>query len=398
MNATRASVRASRIEPFEVMDIVRAARERDEAGLQPPTCHLEVGQPSSAPPPRVLEAASAAMGRPHGYTDALGLPELRTAIAYFHLERHGVELDPRRVAVTSGASAGLVLALAALADPGELVLVTEPGYPCYANTARVLGLEVSVARLDSATGYRPSPARLDEAAAVDPAVVVVASPANPTGTVLGRSDLAGLHGWCSHRGATLVVDEIYHGTTGAAAPSAAVFDDVVVVQSFSKYFCMTGWRLGWLVLPEDLVRPVEKLAQNLYLAPPTISQHAAVAALGATDELDSVAATYRSNARVIEEVLRANGTTDIAPAEGAFYVWADVSHLGPARELCARWLDEIGVAATPGGDFDGDRGDDFVRFSVAGDPATVREAATRLDRWMATTNGVAATTPTAGRP
>ncbi len=390
MTPTRVSERAAAIPAFEVMDTVRAARERDETvrtaeSALPETCHLEVGQPAAGPPAVALRAAQAAMAAPHGYTDSLGMPELRSRIAEFHRERHGTEVDPERVVITSGASAGCVLALAALADPGDAVVVTEPGYPCYANTARVLGLEVVTARVDSSTGYRLTPDVLD-AAPLDagPAALVVASPANPTGSVLTRSDLADLHRWCEDRGTTMVVDEIYHGTSSERLPSATGFPDAVVMQSFSKYFCMTGWRLGWMVVPEQLVRPVERLSQNLYLAPPTLSQWGALAALGATRELDELATSYRSNAKILEDVLRSHGVVDIAPAEGAFYVWADLGEFGDSTELCSRWLREIGVAATPGHDFDGHRGHRFVRFSVAGDAELINEAAARLDRWFTT--------------
>ncbi|MFV0317576.1 MAG: pyridoxal phosphate-dependent aminotransferase [Microthrixaceae bacterium] len=389
MTAPHPSRRASAIHAFEVMDVLRAAREREAAGLE--TLHLEVGQPAALAPRAVLDAAAAALGGPLGYTDALGLPELRERIALHYAQRYGIQLDPARVVVTSGASAGTVLALAALADAGDTVMVTEPGYPCYANDARVLGLEVVTAHLDASTGYRATPGVLQAAirgmqatrVVAGVSAVIVASPANPTGTVLWSDDLDRLHTWCAGAGATLVLDEIYHGTSTEPLTSAAAYDDAVVIQSFSKYFAMTGWRLGWLVLPSSLIRPVEKLAQNLYLAPSTISQHAALAAFDATDELDGLASTYRANAATVTEMLRSHGITDIAPADGAFYVWANVGHLGDSRELCSRWLNEIGVAATPGHDFDSVRGSGFVRLSVAGDPAVVSEATARLDRWFA---------------
>ncbi len=213
--------------------------------------------------------------------------------------------------------------------------------------------------------------------------LVVASPSNPTGTVLSDSELGALHRWCAGRDTTLVVDEIYHGTASATSATAAAFDDAVVVQSFSKYFCMTGWRLGWLVLPEELVRPVERLAQNLYLSPHALSQEAAIAAFDACEELDSHASTYQRNRDVVMDALRGCGVEDIAPAQGAFYVWADLSAWGGSGELCRRWLDEIGVACTPGGDFDPPRGERFVRFSVAGSTAEIDTAVRRLTGWLA---------------
>jgi len=213
---------------------------------------------------------------------------------------------------------------------------------------------------------------------------VVASPANPTGAVLRPEELDALADWCARSGTRLVADEIYHGITeGRPAPTAAGVPDAVVVQSFSKYFCMTGWRVGWLVLPPELVRPVERLSQNLYLAPPTLSQHAAAAAFDATDELDAHVERYAANRHRLVAALADGGITDVAPAEGAFYVWADVGRLGASGDLCARWLDELAVAATPGTDFDPAGGDRFVRFSVAGSRAEVDDAAERLGAWLA---------------
>jgi aspartate/methionine/tyrosine aminotransferase len=213
---------------------------------------------------------------------------------------------------------------------------------------------------------------------------VVASPSNPTGALLTPGELGDLTAWCAAGGVRLVADEIYHGITeGRPAPTAAAIPDAVVVQSCSKYFCMTGWRLGWLVLPEDLVRPVERLTQNLYLAPPTLAQHAALAAFDATEELDAHVAAYTANRHRLLDALRAGGITEVAPAEGAFYVWADVGHLGDSRDLCRTWLDELAVAATPGVDFDPGRGHRFVRCSVAGPAAEVDAAAARLEAWLA---------------
>lgn len=377
---------------FEVMDVLAAARRRDarvegDSSLEP-TCHLEVGQPAAPTPPAVLAAAADALGGHLGYTDTAGLTELRSAISEFHARRSGTPALEDRVVVTSGASAGCVLALAAIADPGESVVTFEPGYPCYANIAHALGLATLPVHLDSSTDYRPTPALLDDAAdghgtTSRIAAVVVASPSNPTGTVLDAAELEALANWCDRRGATLVVDEIYHGTAEDELASAAGHDTTVVVQSFSKYFCMTGWRLGWLVLPPHLVRPVERLAQNLYLAPHTLSQHAALAAFDATDDLDALAHRYATNRRILLEALRTAGVTDIAPAVGAFYVWANLGAWGDSADLSRIWLDELGVAVTPGGDFDRVVGDRFVRFSVAGSTETVTDAARRISGWLA---------------
>ena len=387
MGAPRASTRSKRIAPFEVMDIVAAARRRDAFAASTgadPVLHLEVGQPSAGPPEVVLDAARRGLDTALGYTDALGTTELREAIAGFHRRRDSTDVPADRVVVTSGASAGCVLAFAALCDPGERIAVFEPGYPCYRNTAEALGIEVRSIALDPRSGYIPSPAQLDQAMAEGPPLraVVVASPSNPTGTALGEDALNALHEWCHDHDATLVVDEIYHGTATTPLPSATRFEDTIVVQSFSKYFCMTGWRLGWLTLPEALMRPVEALQQNLYLSPHALSQVAALAALGATDELDAHAYSYAANRATLTEALREAGVNSIAPAHGAFYVWADLGAWGTSDDLCTRWLEEIGVAATPGRDFDSHSGDSFVRFSVAGSPREIGAAAERLGSWL----------------
>ena len=379
--------RAERIPPFEVMDVVRAARDRAERPAPGPVCHLEVGQPSTPAPATVRDAARVALDGPLGYTDSLGLPELRGRIARWYGERHGLPVDAARIAVTTGASAGCVLAFLACFDPGDRVAVCEPGYPCYRHILEVLGVEVVALPIDAAVRYQPTPAALDALGPLDG--VVVASPANPTGGVLRPDELDALTDWCARTGTRLVADEIYHGITeGRSAPTAAGRPDVVVVQSCSKYFCMTGWRIGWLVLPHDLVRPVERLSQNLYLAPPTLSQHAAMAAFDASGELDRHVERYTANRHRLVDGLRDAGITGIAPAEGAFYVWADVGHLGDSRDLCHRWLDELAVAATPGTDFDPQQGHRFVRFSVAGSVDEVAAATDRLTTWAARNGSV----------
>jgi aspartate/methionine/tyrosine aminotransferase len=381
--ARRVSDRADRVPAFEVMDLVGLAAERERrAGPPGPVCHLEVGQPSAPAPRRVLEAARAALDLPLTYTESLGLPELRSAIAGWYHQRHGLELDPERVAVTAGASAGCVLAFLASFDPGERVGVCVPGYPCYRHMLEVLGCEAVPVPLEHSSGYRPTPELLDGCGPLDG--LVVASPSNPTGTTLTPAELDRLLAWCAAHDVRLVADEIYHGIdAGQAAPTAAADPDAVVVQSFSKYFRMTGWRLGWLVLPDELCRPVERLAQNLYLAPPTLAQRAAVAAFNATDELDVEVRRYAINRELLVGGLHRVGVRGIAPADGAFYVWADVAHLGDSRELCRRWLEELAVAATPGVDFDPERGRRFVRFSVAGPTDEVRAATERLTGWIA---------------
>lgn len=370
---------------FEVMDIVRAARERDASGSPDATCHLEVGQPGHPPPVQVIEAARAALDAPIGYTEGLGTPQLRERIAGHYSDRYGLALDPGRVAVTTGASGGCVVAFLACFDPGARVAVVRPGYPCYANILEAFGIEVVPLEVDRSSGYQPTPSHLDGAGPLDG--LVVASPSNPTGAVLGADELGALATWCDGNDTMLMVDEIYHGISDRQLPTAAATGSAMVVQSFSKYFCMTGWRLGWLVLPEELVRPVERLSQNLYLSPPSLSQSAALAAFDATDELDAHARRYAENRELLVDALRGAGVEEVAPAEGAFYVWADTSRWGGSRRLCRLWLSELGVAATPGVDFDPRRGEGFVRFSVAGPSEEVAEGARRLAGWLSSTDG-----------
>jgi aspartate/methionine/tyrosine aminotransferase len=361
------------------MEVMRAAEERERSGGQ--VLHLEVGQPSTGAPAGVVAAAHAALdsGAALGYTGALGLAELRAAIAAHHARWYGIDLDPARVVVTTGASASCVLAFLACFDAGDRVAVVAPGYPCYRNMLAAFGVEVVDVEVDATTRFQPTPDLLDAAAPL--AGVVVASPSNPTGTMLTAAEMGALAGWCAANDARLVSDEIYHGVTyGAEVPTAVAHDpEAVVVQSFSKYFSMTGWRLGWLLAPESLLGAIERLAQNLYISPPTLSQVAALAAFDCHDELAANVARYAVNRALLLEGLPRAGLTELAPADGAFYVWARTDHLDVDSErLCATWLDEMGVAATPGIDFDPRRGRSWVRFSFAGATADVAEAVRRL--------------------
>lgn len=374
------------VAPFYVMEMMRAAAARVAAGGE--VLHLEVGQPSTGAPAAVQAAAVAALasGDALGYTEARGWPPLRQAIAADYRTRRGVAVDPERVMVTVGSSGAFLLAFLAAFPPGARVAVTEPGYPCYRNILAALGRVPVGVPIGPETGWLLTPDLLDAAGPLDG--VVVASPANPTGTVLAPEALAALASWCRAQGATLVSDEIYHGisfgppVTTALSLAGALAEHVVVVNSFSKYHSMTGWRLGWMVLPEPLVGPVERLAQNLVICAPTPAQHAAVAAFGATEELDGHVARYRANRAVLLDGLAAAGITRLAPADGAFYVYADVGHLtSDSLALCRRWLDELGVAATSGIDFDPVRGHRFVRFSFAGASDEIAEAVRRLGTW-----------------
>ncbi|MGD9752316.1 MAG: pyridoxal phosphate-dependent aminotransferase [Acidimicrobiia bacterium] len=375
------------IPPFHVLEVVRAAQQVEAAGRR--VLHLEVGQPSTPAPALARQAAAEALsGDVLGYTTANGIAPLRARIARHYAERHHLDIDPGRIVLTAGASGGFVLAFLAAFERGERVAVTEPGYPCYRNTLLAFErLPVGVP-VGADTRFQPTPALLDAAAAHHGPLrgLVVASPSNPTGSALRPGELAELAAWCRERSVRLVSDEIYHGISyGEPPPTALSVDgDAIVLNSFSKYFSMTGWRLGWMVLPPALVGPVDRLAANLFICPAVLSQHAALAAFEAGEELDGHVARYGRNRRIVLDGLAAAGLVDVAPADGAFYAYADVSHLtGDSAALCRRWLEELGVAATPGIDFDPVRGHRFVRFCYAGDTDDLREAMALLQRWVA---------------
>lgn len=373
------------IPPFFVMEVMRAAAEREAAGLE--VLHMEVGQPSTGAPKGVAEAAAAAVAGtdPLGYTGALGIPPLRAAIVRWYKDRYGVEVPERRVVVTTGSSGAFQLGFLAAFDPGDRVAMASPSYPAYRHTLTAAG----VVPVELPTGpehrFQPTVALLE--ALEEPVQgLIVASPANPTGTMLSREELTALSDWCRANGVRMVSDEIYHGLTyGTGAVTAAeVNDEALVVNSFSKYFSMTGWRLGWMIVPDDLLRSVECLAQNLFISAPTLSQVSAVAAFDCTEELDGHVARYARNRALLLEELPKAGFTKMAPADGAFYIYADVSDMTDDSEaLAKRILEETGIACTPGIDFDTARGRRFLRFSFAGAEETIAEAARRLIAWRA---------------
>jgi len=371
----------SSVPPFHAMEMAGLATAREATGAS--VIHLEVGQPWSPAPAAALAAAARALERDRiGYTNASGLLSLRKRIAGHYRDWYGVELDPTGTVITAGASAGFTLAFLACFDPGDRVGVVEPGYPCYRNTLLALGVEPVAIAVGPESRWAPTPELLERAGPLDG--LVVASPSNPTGTVLARERLAEVVDWCRANDAQLISDEIYHGITyGQRAESAlALSSDAVVVSSFSKYFSMTGWRLGWITAPPAVMEAVERFQQNLYICAPALSQHAAVAAFDCADELDGHVARYAHNRQVLLEGLASAGLTDRAAADGAFYVYADVSHLtDDSRLLCRRWLEEIGVTTGPGIDFDLARGHQFVRFSYSGHADDIAEGCRRLAAW-----------------
>jgi aspartate/methionine/tyrosine aminotransferase len=370
------------IPPFYVMEVMKAAAKRERA--EGDVLHLEVGQPSTPAPTSVVTAARAALESNRlGYTDATGVPELKERIALHYEERYGLEIAPERVVVTVGASGGFVLAFLAAFDVGDRVGVTQPGYPCYRNTLEAFGVEVVAIPVGPETRFVPTSRRLAEAGPLDG--LMLASPANPTGTALTSAEMADIATYCRSNDIRLIVDEIYHGIEyGGQIPTALSLEpDAVVLQSFSKYFSMTGWRLGWVIAPEELVRPMERLAQNLFISPPTLSQLAAIAAFDAADELDRNVARYAENRAVLIDGLGAVGLDHFASPDGAFYFYIDVSHLTTdSQELCAIWLDELGVACTPGIDFDPDQGHRYVRLSYSESTRDIRTATERIAGWV----------------
>jgi aspartate/methionine/tyrosine aminotransferase len=364
------------------MDVLRAANLREAAGE--PVIHLEVGEPGSPAPQAVRDAARQALDAgPIGYTDSLGIAPLRQAIATHYRARYGLAVEPAEVVVTTGSSAGFLLAFLAAFEAGDRVGVAVPGYPAYRNILAALAIEPVPIEAGRESRYQPTVESIAAAGRLDG--LVLASPANPTGAMIGAPGLVRLAAFCRERGIRLVSDEVYHGITYAAPATTArgCSCEAIVVNSFSKYYCMTGWRLGWLLVPPDLARSVECLAQNFYISPPALSQLAAVAALSCGDELDRHVARYRKNRDLLTDALAAAGLDRFAPAEGAFYLYADVSQLtGDSEELCRRWLAETGVAVTPGRDFDPIHGAQAVRLSFAGSTEGVAEAARRLARWL----------------
>jgi aspartate/methionine/tyrosine aminotransferase len=373
--------------PFLVMDVISAANARQAALPEgaPHVIRMEVGQPGTGAPAGAVAAAQSALrsGHPLGYTEAFGLRSLRERISAHARNWYDVDLPIERIAVTVGASGGFPLAFLAAFDPGDRIAMAAPFYPPYVNILTALGMVPVILEAGLETRFQPTVAMLEQ---LDPRPdgLIVASPCNPAGTMLHADELAAIATWCDRNGVRLISDEIYHGLNyDSPVASAAQFSDsAVVVNSFSKYFSMTGWRIGWLVLPPDLARPVECLAQNLFISAPYISQVAAEAAFDCHDELRANIARYRRSRDHLLTALPAAGFSRLSPAEGAFYLFADIGdRSNDSVAFCARMLREAGVAVSPGVDFDRTRGNRFVRFSYCGPEEDMREAAERLKNW-----------------
>ena len=380
----RAGSARSAIEPFMVMDVMVAAAAREAAGHR--VIHMEVGQPATPAPRAAREAVKRLIDSDNlGYTLALGTDPLRARIARLYRDWYGLEVAPNRIVVTAGSSGAFILAFLALFDTGARVALPAPGYPCYRHILSALGQVPVALETGPATRWMPTAAQIAAAAAgggLDG--VLIASPANPTGTMLEPARLAEIARGCRERGLWLVSDEIYHGLAyGMEQASALQFnDDAIVINSFSKYFSMTGWRVGWMVVPERIVRVIERLAQNLFICAPAISQAAALAAFDGLDELEANKRVYRANRELLMTEMPRAGFDNLVPADGAFYLYADVSaQTDDAGQFARRMLDETGVAATPGLDFDPARGRHFMRFSYARSTADMTEAVRRLQAW-----------------
>ncbi|MGB6549114.1 MAG: aminotransferase class I/II-fold pyridoxal phosphate-dependent enzyme [Xanthobacteraceae bacterium] len=375
----------SNVPPFMVMDVMAAAARLEAKGRR--IVHMEVGQPAAGAPATAIAAVRAALaGGPHGYTEALGMASLRRRIARAYYEWHGLDIDPERVVVTTGSSAGFMLAFLAAFEPGDGVAVALPGYPPYRHILTALGcepvsIETSAADRWSITGeslltlHRQRPLK----------GVVVGSPANPTGTMMTAPALAALIRSAEDAGIAVISDEIYHGLDYAfAAESAAkLSSDTIIINSFSKYFCMTGWRIGWMVTPPSLLRAIERLQQNLAISVPTLSQIAAEAAFDGRAELEQIKQGYEDNRRILLEGLPRAGLDSFLPVDGAFYLYADISRFSnESFDFATRMLEDAGVAATPGVDFDPLHGRKFLRLCYAGTREDMREAVERIGRWL----------------
>ena len=385
--APAASLRSD-VEIYQMWEVFKAVNAKVKAGGK--VVSLLAGEPTLPPPQAAIKAAQDALsgGKPLGYTEALGIPALREGIAQLYKRRHGLDIPAKRVAVTVGTSAGLMLAFLAAFSAGDTVAVVEPSYPAYRGTLKAIDLVPYRLTTDASTGYRVTPEMI---AALPPEVkgVVIASPANPTGTMLSAAELRAIYDLCQQRGLWLIVDELYHGVTydRAADSVLSVGDEAIVINGFSKYWGMTGWRLGWLVLPEQLVQRIEGLHGSLQISAPTLSQLAGIAALGADAELTPRVEAYRVNRDKLLEAVKRWGITRFAPPDGAFYLYLDVGDFtDDSVAFCKRMLEETGVVAAPGVDFNTADGHRYIRFSFCMDAAIIDDAIARLDPWFSRLN------------
>jgi aspartate/methionine/tyrosine aminotransferase len=388
LEAAKQLVRPSKrsdVPPFIVMDVMAAAAQREAQGAH--IIHMEVGQPAAPAPATAIKAAQSALARGRiGYTETLGIPSLRARIARSYQDAYGLALDPARVVVTTGSSGGFILAFLSLFEPGDRVALANPGYPPYRHILSALGCEPVLIETSAETRWALSAKALIAAHRRAPLKgVVIASPANPTGTMMDVDTQTRLIAVAESEGVRVISDEIYHGLDYAFAAETAVnvSERVVVINSFSKYFCMTGWRVGWMIVPDALVRPIERLQGNLAISVPTLAQIAAEAAFDGREEMEAVKHGYEENRRILTEGLPKAGLDKFLPVDGAFYLYADISRFSAdSLDFAKRMLNEAGVAATPGIDFDPVSGRHFLRFCYAGSAAEMREAVRRIGNWL----------------
>jgi aspartate/methionine/tyrosine aminotransferase len=377
--------RRSDVAPFIAMDVLAEAAKLESQGRN--IVHMEVGQPSAPAPKAALAAAQKALEHGRlGYTEALGIMPLRNALSQHYKKTYGVGVPVERVMATTGSSAGFNLAFLAAFDPGDRIVLTAPGYPAYRNILKALDLVPVEVEVGADTRWSLTHGHLEEAQKSGPVKgVLVASPANPTGTMTTPDVLDEMIRYCDEEGIWFISDEIYHGLDYAGEQKTALetSQNVIIINSFSKYYCMTGWRIGWMVLPEQLVRPTERIAQSLYISPPELSQIAATTALDAVQELEAVKAGYAANRALLLEGLPKIGLDKLLPVDGAFYVYADISRFSTdSLAFAKQMLNDVGVAATPGVDFDPVHGHEFLRFSFAGANQDMKEALVRLGKFL----------------
>lgn len=370
------------VAPFIVMDVMHAAHDLEIEGES--IMHMEIGQPGTGAPQGVIEAAKKALDTEQlGYTESFGIAPLRSAIRDHYVRKYGVYVPLERIAVTTGSSGAFILSFIAAFDEGDKVAMASPGYPAYRNILTALGIEVVEIPVGPNTNFQPSADLLAECGeSLDG--LIVASPSNPAGTMIDPAGLKELYDYCAEHEIRLISDEIYHGITyvDPAETMLRFGDDAVIINSFSKYFSMTGWRLGWMVLPHDLINACERLAPNLFISAPAVSQHAAVAVFDCEEELQQNLRMYTKNRELLLRELPKAGFDKLASVDGGFYIYADVSDItDDSTAFCEAMLNEAGVAATPGVDFDPKRGHRYVRFSFASDPENMVEAARRLIAW-----------------
>ena len=376
----------SKMPPFMAMDVMRLAAELEADGSD--IVHLEVGQPCSPAPQKVIHALASSMGqlKTHGYSVALGIPELRLRIADHYQQWYGEKIGPERVAVTVGSSMAFAISFLATFDIGDKIAIPNPGYPAYRNLMLGMGLEPVTLNAGPSEGWVP---RLKDMEKWDnlPDGLMIASPHNPTGVIISDNELKDICEWCDKNGVRLISDEIYHGLSykGRCETALKYSDNVIVINSLSKYFSMTGWRIGWMILPEQLLNTAEKLAQNLYISAPTPNQIAAIAAFDCSEELDQNVRRYKENRNILLSGLSAEFLGNAAPCDGAFYIYADISALSvDSINFAKKLLDETGVATTPGVDFDPINGHRYLRLSFAGATQTMNEAVKRINEFVLT--------------